>query len=90
MELLCDSHHGVFIPQLMARRLHDAGWECVELEKVVELEFGPDENEWYWDVWNDILNSAVFTDENGVKWYLHHDGDLFAVTESDVDQLDNF
>ena len=24
MELLCDSRHGVYIPQIMARRLYDA------------------------------------------------------------------
>lgn len=88
MELLCDSHHGQFIPQIMARRLHNSGWFGVEIEKVVELEAGPYDNEWYWDTWNDILNSAVYTDENGQKWYLHHDGDLFAATESELENLD--
>lgn len=87
MELLCDSHHGQYIPQIMARRLHDAGWSGVELEKVIELEAGPDENEWYWDTWTDILNAAQFTDENGAIWYLYHDGDLFAVTLSELEEM---
>ena len=44
MELLCDSHHGQYIPKIMARRLYDAGWFGVELEKVTELEAGPYES----------------------------------------------
>lgn len=88
MELLCDSHHGQYIPQIMARRLYEAGWFGVEIEKVVELEIGPHENEWYWYTWNDILDSARFTDENGVVWYLYHGGDLFAATESELENLE--
>lgn len=88
MELLCDSHHGQFIPQIMARHLHDAGWSGIELEKVIELEAGPYESEWYWDTWNNILDNARFTDENEVVWYLHHDGDLFASTESELENLE--
>lgn len=87
MELLCDSHHGQYIPQIMARRIYDAGWSGIDLDDVVELEVGPDESDWYWDTWNDVLNSAQFTDENGTVWYLYHDGDLFAATASDLDGM---
>ena len=87
MELLCDSHHGQFIPQIMARRLHDAGWSWIELEDVVELEAGPYESEWYWDTWNNILDNAVYIDENSQKWFLYHDGDLFAATQSELENL---
>lgn len=87
MELLCDSHHGQYIPQIMARRLFDAGWSGLDLDDVVELEAGPYESDWYWDTWNDVLNVAHFTDENGTVWYLYHDGDLFAATASDLDEM---
>lgn len=87
MELLCDCHHGIYIPQIMARRLYDAGWTGFDLEKVAELEAGLYENEWYWDQWNDVLNSAQFMDEKGVVWYLHQDGDLFAATASDLEDM---
>ena len=91
MELLCDSHHGVYIPQIMARRLYDAGWAGITLDDVVELEADPYEGEWYWETWEGVLNSAHFTDENGTVWYLYHDGDLFAVTALDLDDLgDNY
>lgn len=87
MELLCDGHHGVYIPQIMARRLFDAGWSGIDLGDVVELEAGPYESDWYWDAWNDVLNNAHFTDENGVVWYLHQDEDLFAATASDLEDM---
>lgn len=86
MELLCDSHHGQYIPQIMARRLYDAGWAGLDLEDVVLLEAGPDESDWYWEAWECILNNAQFKDENGEIWYLHHDGDLFAVTLAELEE----
>ena len=89
MELLCDSHHGQFIPQIMARRLLDAGWSGIDLGDVVELEAGPYEFEWYWETWEGVLNSARFMDENGVIWYLHHDGDLFAVTRAELEEMED-
>ena len=39
MELLCDCHHGVYIPQIMARRLFDAGWSGIDLDDVIHLRF---------------------------------------------------
>ena len=87
MVLLCDSHHGQYIPQIMARRLYDAGWSGIYLDDVIELEAGPDESDWYWDTWNDVLNVAHFTDENGAVWYLYHDEDLFAATASDLEDM---
>ena len=87
MELLCDSHHGVYIPQIMARRLFDAGWSGITLDDVIRLESDPYEGEWYWETWNDVLNEAHFTDERGTVWYLYHDGDLFAATASDLEDM---
>ena len=87
MELLCDSHHGVYIPQIMARRLYNAGWSGITLDDVFQLEIDPYEGEWYWETWEGVLNNAQFKDENGTIWYLHHDGDLFAATASDLDEM---
>lgn len=90
MEMLCDSHHGQFIPQIMARSLFDAGWSGIDLGDVVELEAGPYESEWYWETWECILNNAQFIDENGETWYLHEDCDLWAVTQKDFDEMGDF
>jgi hypothetical protein len=59
------------------------------LGDVVELEAGPYDFEWYWETWEGILNSAQFKDENGNVWYLHHDGDLFAATASDLEKMED-
>ena len=90
MELLCDSHHGVYIPQIMARRLYDAGWSGITLDDVIQLEIDPYEGEWYWETWESILNNAQFIDENGETWYLHHDCDLWAVTQKEFDEMGDF
>ena len=91
MELLCDSRHGVYIPQIIARRLFDAGWSGITLDDVIQLEIDPYEGEWYWETWEGVLNNARFKDETGTVWYLHHDGDLFVVTALDLDDLgDNY
>lgn len=87
MELLCDSHHGVYIPQLMARRLFDAGWQGIEESDVIELECDIYENEFYWDTWERILNNAQYIDDEGETWFLWQDGDLWAVTQRDFDKM---
>lgn len=33
----------------------------------------------YWDTWNDILNYAYFTDDDGNDYRLHQDGDLWGL-----------
>ena len=52
-----------------------------------QLETGPDDSDWYWETWEGVLNSAQFSDETGEIWYLRHDGDLFAATASDLEEL---
>lgn len=78
--LLCDGHHGVYIPQLMAWRLYDAGW-TVNPDDVTVCDAGPDDFD-YWETWAHILDNATFTDENGYTWQLYQDGDLWAVCDN--------
>lgn len=37
------------------------------------------ENEGYWEAWEWILNNAEYTDDEGNKYCLHQDGDLWAL-----------
>ena len=76
IEVLCDSHHGQYIPQIMINRLVDSGWQGITEENVNDC--NDPRNEWYWGAWHDVENNATFTDENGNVWGLHQDGDLFA------------
>lgn len=77
IEILCDSHHGQYIPKIMIKRLIDNGWQGITDENVDDCRY-PDQ-EWYWEAWNDVVNNANFADENGNVWGLYHNGDLFAV-----------
>ena len=83
IEILCDSHNGVFIPQIMIDRLISAGWKGIDSDDILTIQMGPD-GEWYWEAWETVLNNATFEDENGVEWRLFHDGDLFATNPDHV------
>lgn len=52
-------------------------WQGITAENVINCQdhYG----EWYWEAWDSILNSAYWTDENGNKWELYQDGDLWAI-----------
>ena len=83
--LYADSARGVYIPRFFA--------ECIRLEcttgvAVETLEFlsraDPYETDWYWDTWTEVLDNCRVTDPgNGVTYYLHQDGDLWLIPESD-------
>ena len=78
MELMVDSHHGQYIPQIFAEIVRrDLFGESISAEDFAILESGPD-HESYWDAWDAVLNSAETAD--GVS--LHQDGDLWAVNWS--------
>lgn len=51
-------------------------WQGISAQSVIDCQ-DPD-NEWYWDSWIDILDRAYWLDENGNKWSLLQDGDLWA------------
>lgn len=73
---LLDSARGVYIPQNFAELFNAADWGISEENKAILL-CGP-EHEYYWETWEEVLDSAEFTDKNGHIYRLHQDGDLFA------------
>lgn len=74
-ELLVDSHHGQYVPQVFAEIANrDLFGETISAEDWAILEAGPD-HEHYWDCWDDVLNSAE-TEDSVSLW---QDGDLWAV-----------
>lgn len=75
IEILCDSAHGQYIPNIMINRLVGSGWiiDCDNMEDLQNVDC-----EWYWETWDQVLSNAEFVDQNDNKWFLHHDGDLFA------------
>ena len=74
-ELLVDSHHGQYVPQVFAETVRrDLFGESISAEDWQILSAGPD-HEQYWYAWDSVLNSAETAD--GVS--LWQDGDLWAV-----------
>ena len=82
MMLWLDDARGVYIPRDFALSFKDRATAVsgVDDEDWQILEAGP-EHEFYWDTWNDVEQNAIVTDENGVKFRLYQDGDLWLVPD---------
>lgn len=78
LELLVNSHHGQYVPQIFAETIkRELFGDSISDEDFEIIAAGP-ETEYYWDAWDSILNSAET--EDGVS--LWQDGDLWAVNWS--------
>ena len=80
MECILDGCRGIYIPQDFAREILTDDWKGVSEEQTNVLETGP-EHEFYWEVWDEVLDSASIRLPDGL-WTLYQDGDLFLIHES--------
>lgn len=76
--LFANDSHGVFIPQYFAEAVKRELVSGVTAEQWGDLEEGPD-SEFYWDVWDAVLNSAKLVTSCGKTFSLHQDGDLWLI-----------
>ncbi len=74
---LVDSHHGVYLPQVFVEQFSIKEPDAVDEEALAVLKEGPD-NELYWEAWDAILGCCLVTIGDR-DYYLHQDGDLFAI-----------
>ncbi len=72
--LVVNGQHGQFVAQVAAEMLED--WDISQPDLKILLA-GPDDPQ-YWETWERVLNNAVYIDQNGRRWQLHHDSDLWA------------
>lgn len=73
---LLDSSHGNFLPQIFAERY---GKDYGLKDYVIDiLALGPNDGQ-YWGVWDEVLQFAYRTDEEGRNWVLLEDEDLYEV-----------
>lgn len=93
--LLIPDNQGIYIPQLYCQELteDDAADYGVEWSDVVCCQSGPGQ-EWYWESWQAILDSAEITEPATLKedesvWRLHQSGDLWMV-RADVELPEDF
>ena len=73
--LLIPDDVGIYIPQLFAR--HFGQHITSDADRAI-LEAGPEHSE-YWETWDDVLSSTYVIDAKGLRYYLHQDGDLWAI-----------
>ena len=80
MELLVDSHHGIYIPKMfmLQNKMHFT-------DEQIESLMNP-YNELYWDVWIEFVDSFSVKDADGETWYIVEDGDLWLVPESKMNE----
>lgn len=81
-ELFFEDSRGIYIPQLFATDIIRDKLENVSSDDLAILEAGPtEENEWYLDTWDDVLNNAILVKDNGDRFTLYQDGDLWIIPE---------
>lgn len=81
--LVVDSKQGIYIPFCFADSIkHNLKKWKVYSDDIAALLEGPEHCQ-YWEVWDDVLNHAVFTDMFDCKWSLYQDeqGDLWLVRD---------
>ena len=91
--VLVDGWWGIHVPERFIHCYEMDRWHVEDLAK--ELRESLDKTEkncldtdeyqnqcWIWD---DILNSAYWEDEDGTRWHLEQDDDLFAVKDGEED-----
>jgi hypothetical protein len=90
--LIADSHHGQYIPQLITKgELNNPLWDWSEVseEDINSLLTGP-EDDFYWEAWNNAESQIKITSEEGVKYFLCQNDDLWAIPEDCADQLEDW
>ena len=94
--LFSNSARGVYIPQHFAEsvnRYSIANWSSW-LSDLDALCKGPDDCEYYWEIWEDMLNRLELRDSStDIEYRLYQDGDLWLVptdwdSESDESESD--
>lgn len=83
MQLICDSHHGIYCPQLTIKDLIDDIVSQLPAEDVQTVLDGPD-NEFYWESWENILNTSFIIDDGENKrYYLYQDEDVWMLEKGE-------
>jgi len=82
-QLLLDCHHGMYIPKLFLEQYSSR--LVKELTAEEKRDLNHPEQEFYWDVWNTVIENSILLDDDDNFYYLcENDGDLWAVPEGKV------
>lgn len=80
VNLLLSDARGIYIPRDFCTSfdLTLPQWSGIKKGDAMICTKGPD-HEWYWEAWQAILDAAVYTDNEGNKYHLYQDGDLWLL-----------
>lgn len=80
MILWLNDARGMYLPRDFANSFADRAKTVagVSDDDWAILEAGPD-HELYWDVWSDVCDHALITDDKGVQYRINQDGDCWLV-----------
>ena len=84
LELLLNDARGIYLPRDFIECYDTKLWH-VKPRHAKQLRRGPD-YEFYWEIWEHVLNFAFFIDTDGKTWRLYQDGNLFAVCDDITDE----
>ena len=87
-QLFADSALGVYIPQHFAESVNREMCDAPDSD-LDELLKGP-ETEYYWDIWQDVLDRTMLMDSDGNQWRLEQDGDLWLVPADHYEQWESY
>lgn len=78
--LLVDSHHGQYIPQIVAEMYcQELNWDWSEVSKEdIQSLLNGVEDENYWEAWCQALDNVRF-EVDGVRYQLFQNEDLWAI-----------
>lgn len=78
IELLLSSNRGQFIPNIFASDFDLSNFN-IDLSDYDKKALQDIDHEWYWEAWQTIENNAYLLDDNGNKYALLLNGDLWLV-----------
>ena len=90
MILIADSHHGLYIPQLVTKgEINNPNWDWsnVSKENIKSLKKGPSD-ESYWDAWEQAESNIKIKDNTGREYFLYQNEDLWAIPKDCADQME--
>ena len=87
LELLIDSHHGIYIPYHFAKFFNVPenfeNYEEIKEDLTLIQNFDIDNGDFceYWESWDFVGSNAILINKDGVKGYLYEDCNLFFCPE---------
>ena len=84
ISILVGDAHGIYVPQVFINNFDLSLWDNIDEDDIETIKSGP-ETEYYWDAWNNILESAEYK-AHGKTFKLHQDGDLFAIAYDELSE----